>query len=77
MSMSSSRMRMKSSRKILKKLSTTNIIVIENLDKDYDMDLENEMFKEENKRLKVEKIMMNLEKKTRSSSWRKSILRPV
>ena len=39
MSMSSSRMRMKSSRKILKKLSTTNIIVIENLDKDYDMDL--------------------------------------
>ena len=41
-------------KKDLKKLSTTNTIVIENLDKDYDMALENEMLKEK-KRLKVEK----------------------
>ena len=42
-------------KKDLEKLSTTNTIVIKNLDKDYDMALENEMLKEENKRLKVEK----------------------
>ena len=42
-------------KKDLEKLSTTNTIVIENLDKDYDMALENEMLKEENKRLKIEK----------------------
>ena len=42
-------------KKDLKKLSTTNTIVIENLNKDYDMALENEMLKEENKRLKIEK----------------------
>ena len=42
-------------KKDLEKLSTTNTIVIENLDKDYDMALENEMLKEENKRLKMEK----------------------
>ena len=55
-------------KKDLEKLSTTNTIVIENLDNDYDIALENEMLKEENKRLKMEKIMMNLEKKIRSSS---------
>ena len=42
-------------KKDLKKLSTTNIIVIENLDNDHDMALENEMLREENKRLKMEK----------------------
>ncbi|XP_066344147.1 uncharacterized protein [Miscanthus floridulus] len=42
-------------KKDLEKLSTTNTIVVENLDKDYDMALENEMLKEENKRLKMEK----------------------
>ena len=42
-------------KKDLEMLSTTNTIVIENLDKDYDMALENEMLKEENKRLKMEK----------------------
>ena len=34
---------------------TTNTIVIENLDNDHDMALENEMLREENKRLKMEK----------------------
>ena len=42
-------------KKDLEKLSTTNKIVIENLDKDYDMALENELLQEENKRLKMEK----------------------
>ena len=42
-------------KKDLEKLSTTNTIVIENLDKDYDMALENVILKEENKGLKVEK----------------------
>ena len=55
-------------KKDLKKLSTTNTIVIENFDHDCDIALENEKLKEENKRLKMEKIMINLEKKTRSSS---------
>ena len=56
-------------KKNLEKLSTTNTILIENLDKDYDMALENEMLKEENKRLKMKKkIMMNSKKRTRSSS---------
>ena len=64
-------------KKDLQKLSTTNTIVIENLDNDCDIALKNEMLKEENKRLKMEKIMMNLEKKTRSSSWRKSTSRLV
>ena len=47
-------------KKDLKKLSTTNTIVIENLDKDYDMALENEMLKEENKRLNMEKNLESL-----------------
>ena len=42
-------------KKDLKKLSTTNTIVIENLDHDCDIALENEKLKEENKRLKMEK----------------------
>ena len=37
----------------------TNTIVLENLDRDYDVELkeENEKLKEENKKLKMEKIM--------------------
>ena len=42
-------------KKDLEKLSTTNTIMIENLDNDYDIALENEMLKEENKRLKMQK----------------------
>ena len=42
-------------KKNLEKLSTTNTIVIENLDNNHDMALENEMLREENKKLKVEK----------------------
>jgi hypothetical protein len=41
-------------------LSTTNTIVIENLDNDHDMALENEMLREENKRLKLEKDLEKL-----------------
>ena len=42
-------------KKDLKRLSTTNTIVIENLNHDCDIALENEKLKEENKRLKMEK----------------------
>ena len=42
-------------KKDLEKLSTTNTIVIENLDHDSDLALENEKLKEENKKLKMEK----------------------
>ena len=44
-------------KKDLEELSTTNAIVIENLDHDYDIELkeENEKLKEENKKLKQEK----------------------
>ena len=42
-------------KKDLEKLSTTNTIVIENLDNNHDMALENQMLKEENKKLKMEK----------------------
>ena len=42
-------------KKDLEKLSTTNTIVIENLDNNHDMALENEMLREENKILKMEK----------------------
>ena len=56
-------------KKDLEKLSSTNPIVIENLDHDIDLALENEMLKEENKRLKMKKkITMNSKKRTRSSS---------
>ena len=45
-------------KKDLEKLSTTNTIVIENLNHDCDVALENEKLKEENKKLKERKIMM-------------------
>ena len=54
MSMSSSRMTMKS-QKDLEELKTTNTIVLETLDHDGDLILENEKLKEENKKLKEEK----------------------
>ena len=60
-------------KKDLEKLSTTNKIVIEHLDNDHDMALENEILREENKRLKMEKNLDEL----RDSSWRKNISRPV
>jgi regulator of replication initiation timing len=52
-------------KKDLEKASTTNTIVIENLDNDHDMALENEILKEENKRLKME---MGLKKQTTNES---------
>ena len=52
-------------KKDLEKLSTTNTIVIENLDNDYDITLENEMLKEENKRLKMEKNHDELREKNK------------
>ena len=55
MSMSSSSMIMKSSRKIFEELKTTNTIVLETLDHDGDLILENKKLKENNKRLKEEK----------------------
>ena len=42
-------------KKDLEKLSTTNTIVIENLNNNHDMSLENVMLREENKKLKMEK----------------------
>jgi hypothetical protein len=47
-------------KKDLEMLATTNIIVIQNLNHDYDMTLEVEMLREENKRLKMEKNIERL-----------------
>ncbi|XP_066365593.1 uncharacterized protein [Miscanthus floridulus] len=52
-------------KKDLEKLSTTNTIVKENLDNDHDLTLENEILREENKRLQMEKA---LEKQTTNES---------
>ena len=64
-------------KKDIEKLSTTNTIVIENLDNNHNMALENEMLREEIKRLKMEKNHDELREETRNSSWRKNISRPV
>ena len=47
-------------KKDLEKLATTNTIILETLDNDHDMALENEMLREENKRLKMEKNLERL-----------------
>jgi regulator of replication initiation timing len=52
-------------KKDLEKASTTDIVVIENLDNDHDMALENEMLRKENKRLKMK---IGLKKQTTNES---------
>jgi hypothetical protein len=52
-------------KKDLEKATTTNTVVIENLDNDHDMTLKNEMLREENKRLKMER---GLKKQTTNES---------
>ena len=47
-------------KKDLEKLATTNTIVLETLDNDHHMALENEMLREENKRLKMVKNLERL-----------------
>ena len=59
------------------KLKTTNTIVLETLDHYGDLILENKKLKEEKKRLEMVKMMMNLERRTRRSNWRKNISRPA
>ena len=63
-------------KKDLEKLSTTNTIVIENLDHDCDIALENEMLKEENKRLKKEKNHDELKEENKKLKLEKNISRP-
>ena len=62
-------------KKDLEEIKSHNTIVLETLDHDGDLILENEKLKEENKKLKEEKNNDALKKRTRSSSWRKSISR--
>ena len=62
-------------KKDLKEIKSHNTIVLETLDHDGDLILENEKLKEENKNSRKRKIMMHSRKRTRSSSWRKSISR--
>jgi hypothetical protein len=52
-------------KKHVEKATTTNTIVIENLDNDQELALENEMLGEENKKLKG---LMDLEKQTSNES---------
>ena len=62
-------------KKDLKKLSTTNTIVVENLDHDSDLPLENEMIKEENKILKKEKKHDELKEENKKLKLEKNISR--
>ena len=62
-------------KKDLEKLSTTNTIVIENLDNDYDIALENEMLKEENKKLKMEKNHNELKEENKKLKLEKKHLK--
>ena len=62
-------------KKDLEEIKSHNTIVLETLDHNGELMLENEKLKEENKKLKEEKNNDALKKRTRSSSWRKSLLR--
>ena len=62
-------------KKDLEKLSTTNTIVIENLDHDCDIALENEKLKEENKRLKMEKNHDELKEENKKHKLEKEHLK--
>ena len=62
-------------KKDLEKLSTTNTIVIENLDHDSDLALENETLKEENKKLKMEKNHEELKEENKKLKLEKEHLK--
>ena len=62
-------------KKDLEKLSTTNTIMIENLDQDCDLSLENEKLKEENKKLKIEKNHDKLKKENKKLKLEKEHLK--
>ena len=61
-------------KKDLQKLSTTNTIMIENLDHNYDIALENKKLKEENKKLKEEKNNDALKKENKKLKLEKEHL---
>ena len=64
-------------KKDLEKLSTTNTIVLENLDHDYDVELkeENKKLKEENKKLKMEKNHDELKEENKKLKLEKEYLK--
>jgi hypothetical protein len=63
-------------KKDLEKLASTNTIVIEKQEEDYDMALDNEMLREENKRLKMEKahLATGLHKFTKGHNLQSELL---